>query len=95
MEFEGGNRTGPVGRAFDQQQIETIQQVTVQSSIGFISLFSFVFFLLLVGFVFEMRDRKILKKLQESIHETQKVSDVKISRAQSEESIKSEANSTA
>ena len=28
MEFEGGNRTGPVGRAFDQQQIETIQQVT-------------------------------------------------------------------
>lgn len=35
-----------------------------------------------------MRDRKILKKLQESIHETQKVSDVKISRAQSEESIK-------
>ena len=38
--------------------------------------------------VFEMRDRKILKKLQDTIHETQKVFDAKISRAQSSESIK-------
>ena len=38
--------------------------------------------------VFEMRDRKILKKLQDTIHETQKVFDAKISRAQSGESIK-------
>ena len=28
MEFETGNITGPVGRAFDQHQIDTVQQVT-------------------------------------------------------------------
>ena len=28
MEFESGNQTGPTGRAFDQQQIENIQEVT-------------------------------------------------------------------
>lgn len=90
MEFESGNLTGPTGRAFDQQQIENVKVVTAENSIGFISLFSFVFFLLLVGLVFEMRDRKILKKLQDTIHETQKVFDAKISRAQSGESIKTE-----
>ena len=38
--------------------------------------------------VFEMRDRKILKKLQDTIHGTQKVVDAEISRTQSGESIK-------
>ena len=28
MEIESGNQTGPTGRAFDQQQIENVQEVT-------------------------------------------------------------------
>ena len=28
MEFDSGNQTGPTGRAFDQQQIENLQEVT-------------------------------------------------------------------
>ena len=28
MDIESGNQTGPTGRAFDQQQIENVQEVT-------------------------------------------------------------------
>ena len=163
MEIESGNQTGPTGRAFDQQQIENVQEVTgcvsnllvsVQTSLLFFlveihqikfilmfkklktvlglylcfHLFSFCYLLAWgrfkhrlycikayhmvhtiwpilygpysmsyvgtyytisqTGEVFEMRDRKILKKLQDTIHGTQKVVDAKISQAQSGESIK-------